>query len=93
MSDGGEDMIVTPWVVSGRVDYNRLIEEFGTQPLTGDLLKRIEKHAGTLHMQLRRGLFFSHRDLDWVIDIYESGLAFSLYTGMTTESNGIILIL
>ena len=81
MSNDEEEMIVTPWTVSGKIDYSRLIEEFGTQPLTEDLLKRIEKHAGEMHLQLRRGLFFSHRDLDWVLDLYEAGKRFVLYTG------------
>lgn len=74
-------MVVTPWTVSGKIDYSRLIEEFGTQPLTDDILKRIEKHAGQLHLQLRRGLFFSHRDLDWILDLYEADRRFVLYTG------------
>ena len=81
MSNNEEEMVVTPWTVSGKIDYSRLIEEFGTQPLTEDLLKRIEKHAGELHLQLRRGLFFSHRDLDWIFDLYEAGKRFVLYTG------------
>ncbi|MCS7120825.1 MAG: tryptophan--tRNA ligase [Nitrososphaerota archaeon] len=81
MVKNDEEMIVTPWTVSGRIDYSRLIEEFGTQPITEELLKRIEKHTGDLHLQLRRGIFFSHRDLDWILDMYESGLKFYLYTG------------
>ena len=82
MSNGEEEeMVVTPWTVSGKIDYSRLVEEFGTQPLTEDILKRIEKHAGELHQQLRRGLFFSHRDMDWILDMYESGRRFILYTG------------
>jgi len=81
MSNDEEEMVVTPWTVSGKIDYSRLIEEFGTQPLTKALLKRLEKHAGKLHLQLRRGLFFSHRDLDWILDMYESGQRFMLYTG------------
>ncbi|RLI44591.1 tryptophan--tRNA ligase [Candidatus Bathyarchaeota archaeon] len=79
--DEEEEMIVTPWRVSGKIDYDRLIKEFGTQPLTEDLLKRIERHAGELHLQLRRRLFFSHRDLDWILDMYETGRRFVLYTG------------
>jgi len=74
-------MVVTPWTVSGRIDYDRLIQQFGTQPLTEDLLNRIEKHAGSLHLLLRRKYFFSHRDLDWVLDEYEKGNPFVLYTG------------
>ncbi len=78
---GIEEMIVTPWEVVGKIDYKKLIEKFGTKPLSGKLLKKIEKHAGKLHMQLRRGVFFSHRDLDWLLDKYENGEKFALYTG------------
>jgi tryptophanyl-tRNA synthetase len=74
-------MVVTPWKVSGDVDYARLIDQFGTRPLTKGLLERIEKHAGYLHVQLRRGIFFSHRDLDWWLDMYEAGGPVGLYTG------------
>lgn len=75
------EMIVTPWEVRGRVDYERLIREFGTQPLTEALLDKISKYTGDRHIQLRRGLFFSHRDLDTVLDLYEKGTKFVLYTG------------
>jgi tryptophanyl-tRNA synthetase len=76
-----EEMIVTPWEVRGKVDYDKLIRQFGTQPLTDRLLQRIQKRTGDLHMQLRRRLFFSHRDLDTVLDLYEKGIKFVLYTG------------
>jgi tryptophanyl-tRNA synthetase len=75
------EMVVTPWEVRGRVDYERLIREFGTQPLTEELLQRIAKYTGGLHLQLRRKIFFSHRDLDMVLDLYEKGTRFVLYTG------------
>ena len=75
------EMIVTPWEVRGKVDYERLIREFGTQPLTEELLRRISKHTGEVQLQLRRQLFFSHRDLDVVLDLYEKGTKFVLYTG------------
>jgi tryptophanyl-tRNA synthetase len=78
---GEEEMIVTPWEVRGKVDYERLIQEFGTQPLTEDLLKKMKKHVKELHPQLRRRLFFSHRDLDTILDLYEKGKKFVLYTG------------
>ena len=74
-------MIVTPWEVSGKIDYNKLIQKFGTQPLTEELLERLRKHTGKLHLQLQRKLFFSHRDLDWILDQYEAGQKFVLYTG------------
>ena len=75
------EMVVTPWKVKGKVDYERLIREFGTQPITDELIERIAKHTGELHLQLRRRLFFSHRDLDVVLDLYEKGVRFVLYTG------------
>lgn len=73
--------VVTPWEVRGEVDYEKLMRKFGTQPMDEGLLKRIEKHAGRLHFFLRRRIFFSHRDLDWVLDMYEKGEGFFLYTG------------
>jgi tryptophanyl-tRNA synthetase len=76
-----ENMVVTPWEVRGKVDYQKLIRKFGTQPLTDKLLKRLEGHVGELHTQLRRKLFFSHRDLDVTLDLYEKGIKFVLYTG------------
>ena len=75
------EMVVTPWEVRGKVDYKRLIREFGTQPLTHELMQKIAKHTGKLHLQLQRKLFFSHRDLDVVLDLYEKGTKFVLYTG------------
>ncbi|MGD0160006.1 MAG: tryptophan--tRNA ligase [Candidatus Bathyarchaeia archaeon] len=75
------EMVVTPWEVRGEVDYDRLIREFGTQPLTDELLKRLAHYTGEIHLQLRRKLFFSHRDLDTVLDLYDKGTKFVLYTG------------
>src|SRR3989338_3503278 len=74
-------MIVTPWEVSGHVDYEKLIMEFGTSHITKGLLERIEKAAGETHFMLDRKVFFSHRDLDWLLDKYEKGEQFALYTG------------
>ncbi|MCS7113821.1 MAG: tryptophan--tRNA ligase [Nitrososphaerota archaeon] len=75
------EMVVTPWEVRGKIDYERLIREFGTQPITEELLQRIAKYTGEVHLQLRRGIFFSHRDLDAVLDLYDKGVKFVLYTG------------
>ena len=74
-------MQVTPWDVTGEVDYDKLIKEFGVEKLTPQLLQRIEKHTGNLHYMLRRKIFFSHRDMKWLLDEYEKGNKFFLYTG------------
>lgn len=75
------EMIVTPWEVKGKVNYERLIKEFGTQPLTEQIRQRLAKYMNGEHLQLRRQLFFSHRDLDTILDLYEKGIKFVLYTG------------
>ena len=76
-----EDFVVTPWEVSGVVDYDKLVDRFGTQRIDDALLERIRKHTKDLHPMLKRGLFFSHRDLNWVLNEYEKGNPFALYTG------------
>ncbi|MBU2616697.1 MAG: tryptophan--tRNA ligase [Nanoarchaeota archaeon] len=76
-----EKFKVTPWEVSGKIDYNKLIKEFGVSRIDEILLKRIEKHTGKLHFMLRRKIFFAHRDLKWILDEYEKGNKFFLYTG------------
>ena len=72
---------VTPWTVTGNVDYEKLTKEFGTEPLTDEILNRIKRHTKELHVLLRRKVFFSHRDMKWLLDEYEKGNKFFLYTG------------
>lgn len=75
------EFVVTPWEVKGKVDYDRLIKNFGTEKIDDKLLKRIKKHTGDLHHFLRRKIYFSHRDMGWVLDKLENGEKFHLYTG------------
>jgi len=78
---------VTPWDVLGNVDYDRLIKEFGVSKLNDRLLERIKKHTGELHLFLKRGVFFAHRDLSWLLDEYEKGNKFFLYTGRSPSGS------
>ena len=74
--------VVTPYEVKGRVDYAKLSEQFGTQPLDDALKARLERLAGApLHPLLSRGMYYSHRDLGRVLDEYEKGHRFFLYSG------------
>src|SRR3989442_8016559 len=73
--------VVTPWEVTGEVDYERLIRDFGTQPIAGPLAKRLEGILSDAAYLVRRQVFFSHRDLALVLDDYEKGKGFFLYTG------------
>lgn len=75
---------LTPYEAYGKIterEYKRFIEEFGIKPLNEKLLKRIKKHTGEVHFMLRRKVFFAHRDLNWLLDLYENGEKFFLYTG------------
>lgn len=86
------DVQLSPWVAKGKFTsekYERLIKEFGVEPITLDLLQRFEKVTGHKpHRMLRRGLFFAHRQLNEILDDIEQGKKIYLYTGRgpTTES-------
>jgi tryptophanyl-tRNA synthetase len=75
------EFVVTPWEVKGKVDYQKLVKQFGTQIITEKLLSEIKKLTGELHLFLRRGFFFSHVDLDNILEDYRSKKGFFLYTG------------
>ena len=73
--------IVTPWEVSGEIDYDKLIKDFGVKPLDDKILNRLEKHTGELHYFLKRKIFFAHTYFDTILDQVEKGNKFYLYTG------------
>ncbi|KAI5476114.1 tryptophanyl-trna synthetase [Pseudohyphozyma bogoriensis] len=92
----GSSQKVTPWEVEGAVvdgkqvaiNYNKLIDEFGTKPIDQALLDRFEKLTGRKpHLLLRRGTFFSHRELNLILDRYEQKKPFYLYTGRGPSSD------
>lgn len=75
-------MYVDPWDVKGDIDYDKLIEQFGTKHLTSDLIERLAAlTGGDIHPHIRRGLVYSHRDFDFLLSHIESGKNFALYTG------------
>lgn len=95
-----KDQVVTPWKVEGRVvdgrvegiDYGRLIDRFGTKYLDEALLQRFEALIGQkLHVFLRRGIVFSHRDFSNILDQYERGEPFYIYTGRGPSSSSMHL--
>ena len=62
-----EEEIVDPWTVSGGkngIDYNKLVDKFGSKRIDDELLQRFEAVTGRKpHCWLRRGYFFSHRSV------------------------------
>ncbi|KAJ8584467.1 tryptophanyl-tRNA synthetase [Rhizopogon salebrosus TDB-379] len=91
------EQLVTPWDVQGSVsadgkqlaiDYDKLVDQFGTRRIDTALLERFEKLTGHKpHPLLRRGMFFSHREFDKILDRYEQGKPFFLYTGRGPSSD------
>ncbi len=73
--------IVTPWDVKGDIDYEKLIKEFGVEKITEKILEQTKKHTKDIHFMLRRNIFFANRDFKWILDEYEKGNKFFLYTG------------
>ena len=76
-----DEFVVTPWHVEGDIDYDKLIKQFGTQKISNEILTKLQKITGEDHFMLRRGVFFSHRDLNLILNNYEKGNEFFLYTG------------
>mmetsp|Transcript_24009 Transcript_24009/g.33575 ORF Transcript_24009/g.33575 Transcript_24009/m.33575 type:complete len:429 (-) Transcript_24009:393-1679(-) len=85
---------VSPWKVSGgsTIDYDRIISQFGCKELSPPLLKRMEEVTKLkLPPFLRRGFGVSHRDLDKLLDQYEKGSNFYVYTGRGASSQSMHL--
>ncbi|NP_001080533.1 tryptophanyl-tRNA synthetase 1 S homeolog [Xenopus laevis] len=85
------DDFVDPWTVqtgsAKGVDYDKLIVRFGSSKIDQALIDRIERVTGQkAHHFLRRGIFFSHRDMHQVLDAYEKKKPFYLYTGRGPSS-------
>ncbi|CAG8983692.1 hypothetical protein HYALB_00006261 [Hymenoscyphus albidus] len=88
---------VDPWNVAGEIgadgvakaiNYLTLIDEFGTKKILEEDLARFEKVTGKKpHRFMRRGIVFSHRDLNLILDRYERGEPFFLYTGRGPSSD------
>jgi len=76
-----EGFKVTPWEVSGNVDYDRITKEFGVSKIDDKTLDRLKKRTKDVHFMLRRKVFFAHRDLKFILDEFDKGNKFFLYTG------------
>jgi tryptophanyl-tRNA synthetase len=93
VTEKDEEMVVTAWEVQGKIDYNKLVENFGSKLIEQDLLDRLQAciKVPTLHRFLRRNVFFSHRDLHGLLDCVEKGIPIYLYTGRGPSSGSMHL--
>ncbi|OOF94230.1 hypothetical protein ASPCADRAFT_208755 [Aspergillus carbonarius ITEM 5010] len=86
-----QEQDINPWSVEGgrdengevvAINYEAICRKWNTSVIDDKLLERFEKVTGHKpHRWLRRGLFFSHRDFDRILTLYERGEPFFLYTG------------
>nr|XP_020173313.1 tryptophan--tRNA ligase, cytoplasmic isoform X1 [Aegilops tauschii subsp. strangulata] len=90
-----EEQVVNPWEVSagkGGIGYDKLVDQFGCQRLDAATIDRVARLTGRPpHRFLRRGLFFAHRDFNEILDLYEKGEKFYLYTGRGPSSESLHL--
>ena len=88
----GDEMVVTAYEVSGEIDYTKLVNQFGSTLIDDPLIQRIKSHTvgkgkvEKLHRFLRRGIYFSHRDMNALLDCIEKGQPMYLYTGRGPSS-------
>lgn len=90
-----EEQHIDPWTVKGGskgFDYLKLLNQFGTKPITPELIARIERITNMrVHRFLRRGIFFSQQYLEEFLDHYEAGGKCFLYTGRGPSSESMHL--
>ncbi|ODV58744.1 tryptophan--tRNA ligase WRS1 [Ascoidea rubescens DSM 1968] len=96
VKEEAKEQIITPWEVEGAVvdgkaqliDYTKLIKQFGTRQINNETLERFTKVTGhEPHIFLKKGVFFSERDFNKILDLYEQGKQFFLYTGRGPSSS------
>ena len=68
--------VVTPWEVSGKIDYQKLMNDFGLKPL-----QHLPKKFTELAL-FRREIIFAHRDFKQIIEAIENKKPFVMMTGL-----------
>lgn len=87
---------VNPWEVKSNsdkgIDYEKLIKKFGSCKIDDSVIDRFRKVTGVEpHHFIKRGIFFSHRDLNTILDKVEKKEKFFLYTGRGPSSDAMHL--
>ena len=72
------DFMVTPYAVTGDVDYERLLERFGADALTAET---IDRFPDPVHPLVRRSVFYAERDVDRFLDAATNGAPHAIVTG------------
>jgi tryptophanyl-tRNA synthetase len=93
--EDGEDQIINPFFVKASkagFDYLKQIIQFGTKPITPELIEEIEAATNMrVPTLLRRGIFFSQQDLEQFLEHYKKGETVYVYTGRGPSSESMHL--
>ena len=82
---------------SNQTNTNKLIEQFGANPIDSEIIKRLNKIyleknldnnpiAKLVHSWFKRGIICSHKDFDIVLNKYENKEPIYIYTGRGPSS-------
>lgn len=73
-----DEFTVTPYTVSGEIDYEKLLDRFGANRLTDEQIARFPEPR---HPLVRRRMFYAERDLDRFLRAANAGERHSIVTG------------
>ncbi len=68
--------MISPWEVTGEVDYSKLIHDFGMEPFS-PILNEIDE---PMHL-MKRGVIFGHRDYWKIVDAMKKKEKFAVMSG------------
>lgn len=71
-------MLLDPWGASGVADYEKVIREFGIEPMSADIIRRIPKPG----KYFRRGIIFGHRDFNVILEAISNNEPFAVLSGI-----------
>jgi len=72
----GKKAVVTPWEVSGEIDYDRLVKDFGVSSMK-ELPDVFNKNV-----LFRRKIVFAHRDIQRILEAIKTKKPFAMMTGL-----------
>ncbi len=73
--------VVDAYKVEGRIDYDLFAKSYGLGAIDEEMERKLQKQAGPLHFLIRRKIFYAQRELGWILDEFEKGNKFYVYTG------------
>lgn len=86
-----EKQKITPFEVESVTNYQRLVQDFGCEPITDELISRFEQLTGCDFPSGYRNFIISHRDFNLILDAFENNEPYYLYTGRGPSSDSMHL--